>query len=375
MFFAPTARLLAAAAVALAAAIVRADDAVPALVTFSDGTSQSGSLKLIGARPLTLVPLGENKQRMFLFRDIVSVGMDIETNSMERPWVFKESGRAEKVYLDGQYPLMNFTTRITLVNGQTVSGHIISAALTLSGEKGKKKIFLTRQIKGEIGQTLNDIVFIRDIRFTGNAVAGGGPIRGSVEGFGKVLSVTALDNAREQVLTAAVTADNRFDFGNVLPGSYDLCVLTDTHALVGLSDAAPADRTGAPLQDGDLAAVNVKFPLANDFFNDRWIVRLTGNRSFAKALVYERRSNYYEASKWTPGGFLWHVEIWSWHLADPEWKLDHRNQLIRHKQKGGEQNRKLMLGKTLGAVAPNTTLHIDAGADNHATWTFIRDLN
>jgi len=352
-----------------------AEESVPAIVSFSDDTVMTGDLHLIGARPLTLVPLGEDRQRMFLFRDIVSISQDIETHSMERPWVFKESGRAEKVYLDGQYPLMNFKTRITLVTGNTVTGHVISAVLTLGGENGKKKIFLSRQIKGEIGQTLGDIAYIGSIRLTGNRAAGGGPIRGSVEGFGHVVSVTALDNAREQMLTAAVTPDNRFDFGNVLPGSYDLCVLTDTHALVGLSDAAPADRTGAPLQDGDLAAINVKFPLADDFFNDRWILRLGGNRSFAKALVYERRSDYYEASKWTPGGFLWHLEVWSWHLADPEWKLDHRSVLIRHKQKGGEQNRKLWAGKTLNAVTPGTTLRIQPEAGEHATWTFIRDLN
>ena len=347
----------------------------PAVITMSDGTVLSGKLSVIGSRPLTLVPFGEDRQRMVLFSDILSIDHQIETNSMERPWVFKESGKAEKVFLDGQYPLMNFKTRITLVSGGTLSGHIISAAMTLKSDEGSKKVFLERQIKGEVGQTLADIAYISNIRMTANALEGGGPISGSVEGFGRVESVTALDNERGQVLFARVSKDNLFDFGTVLPGSYDLCILTDTHVLVGHSDATPREAAaGGSLQEGDLAAINKKFPLADDFFNDRWILRLRGNRSFTKALVYQRRDKFYEAAKWTPGGFLWHLEVWGWHFADPDWKLDKHYFLIRHKQKGGEQNRKLMYGKALDAVTPGTACHIQPDTGAHEEWTFIRNL-
>ena len=347
----------------------------PAVITLSDGTVLSGNLSLIGARPLTLVPLGEDRQRTVLFRDILSIDHQIETNSMERPWVFKESGKAEKVYLEGQYPLINFKTRITLVSGGTLTGHIISAAMNLKSDEGTKKVFLERQIKGTMEQKLSDVVYVSNIRMTANALEGGGSISGSVEGFGHVESVTALDNERGQVLFARVAKDNQFDFGTVLPGSYDLCILTDSHVLVGHSDATPREAaSGGAFQDGDLAAINTKFPLADDFFNDRWILRLRGNRSFAKALVYQRRDKFYEAEKWTPGGFLWHLEVWGWHLADPDWKLDRHYILIRHKQKGGEKNRKLMYGKALDAVTPGSTCHIQSGTGSHEEWTFIRDL-
>ena len=347
----------------------------PAVVTFSDGTVLSGNLSLIGARPLTLVPLGEDRQRTVLFSDILSIDHQVETNSMERPWVFKESGKAEKVYLEGQYPLLNFKTRITLVNGGLITGHIISAAMNLKSDEGTKKIFIERQIKGTLEQQLADVVYVSNIRMTANVLEGGGSISGSVEGFGQVESVTALDNERGQVLFARVTKASLFDFGTVLPGSYDLCILTDTHVLIGHSDATPRESAaGSALQAGDLASINIKFPLADDFFNDRWILRLRGNRSFTKALVYQRRDKFHEAEKWTPGGFLWHLEVWGWHFADPDWKLDKHYILIRHKQKGGEQNRKLMYGKALDAVTPGSTCHIQSGTGAHEAWTFIRDL-
>lgn len=349
--------------------------AAPALVTLSDGTVLSGELRVIGARPLTLVPLGEDRQRLFLLGDMVSIEQEVEKASMERPWVFKESGKAEKVYSDGEYPLLNFQTRITLVNGSVVTGHVISVVLTLKTDAGQKKLFLQRQIKGTLEQKVADVTYARSVRLTSSAIEGGGALCGSVEGFGRVESVAALDNGREQILLAKVTKDNRFDFGTVLPGSYDLCVLTDTHALTGHSDATPAGKTGAALQAGDWAAINAKFPLADDFFNDRWILQLRGHRGFAKALIYKRRADYYEAERWTPGGFLWHLEVWSWHFADPDWKVDRRYILIRHKQKGGEQNRKLMTGKMLDAVAPGQTLRIQANEEKENEWHFIRDLN
>lgn len=348
---------------------------VPCEVAFSDDTRVSGELSLVGSRPLTLVPAGDNHQRMIRLEDMVSLEHAVEKSSLERPWVFKESGRAEKVYLEGQYPLLNFKTTIVLVSGEVVSGHVLSAAFTLKTDEGTRKIFLQRQIKGEVGQALADVVYPGHLRLTAAACAGGGPLAGRVEGFGRVESVTALDNERGNVLFARTTPDGRFDFGVVLPGRYDLCVLTDTHVLVGHSDAVPAGAaSGAALQAADADAVRAKVPLADDFFKDRFLVGLCGNRSLAKALMYERRSDYYEASKWTPGGFLWHVEVWTWHLAGDEWKIDQRHILVRHKQKGGEAKRTLVHCARLDAVSPGTVCVVDAEAAKREGWNVLRDL-
>ena len=358
----------------LASHAAAAGDAVPVMVTFSDYSVIAGDVRVIGSRPLTLVPDGEDRQRMFQLADIVTIEHVVEKASMERPWTFKEAGKPEKIYLEGEYPLINFKTRLTLINGSVISGHVISVVLAFKSDAGQQKLFLQRQIKGTKEEKLSDVVYVTSIRMTANAVTEGKSISGLVEGFGNVVSVTALDNERGLVLFAKVTPDNRFDFGTVLPGSYDLCILTDTHALTGHSDSVPSDKIGEPLQDGDLAAINKKFPLADDFFKDRWILRLRGNRTFAKALIYKRRADYYEAERWTPGGFLWHLEVWSWHLADPDWKVDRRYILIRHKQKGGEQNRKLMVGKMLDSVKTGSVLQIQAGEGKDEAWQFIRDL-
>jgi hypothetical protein len=365
--------LLSTVAIALCAMPLHAANYTPAVITLNDRTVISGNIRFIGARPLTMVPDGDNRQHKFQLSDIVAIDHFPENASMQKPWVFKESGRAEKVYLDGEYPLVNLKTRISLVNGKQITGHIISVGLYFKSEQVKRKFFLKRQIKGSKTQKLEDVIYIRNIRMTSNQVQDGGNISGMVQNFGRVISVSALDNAREQVIFATVAADGSFDFGTVLPGSYDICILTDTHVLTGLSDETPAERRGDPLQSGDIDGIREKFPLADDFFNDRWVVRLRGNRNFAKSLVYKRRADYYESERWTPGGFLWHLEIWSWHLAGEEWKVDRRSILIRHKQKSGEHNRKLLVGDLLSAVCPGKKLQLKGGEDNEK-WSFIRDL-
>ncbi len=347
---------------------------VTATVTLSDGTTASGALSIIGARPLTMVPLNEERQRHYMLRDIVSITHHPENASLERPWLFRESGRTDKLYLEGQYPLLNFKTTLHLVNGENISGHIISAAFRFNQQGKRNKLFLQRQIKGEIGQSIAEITYPTQIRFN-NPLSTTSTLTGTVTGFGKLESATALDNQRCQIVYATTSPDNSFDFGPLLPGTYDLCLLTSTHVLTAISDATPSEATGDPLQPADLPAINQLFPLADEFFNDRWILSLHGHRGFAKTLVYMRRSDYYEADRWTPGGFLWHLEVWGWHLADTDWKLDKHYMLIRHKQKGGEANRRLMTNPTLAALTPGTSLTITPQESDNEKWTFIRNLD
>ena len=76
-----------------------------ALITFSDGTTASGRLTVMGSRPLT-INLQKDKRsrdRKIELSDIVLLTQKLEKASMERPWMFKESGKTDKVYFEGEY--------------------------------------------------------------------------------------------------------------------------------------------------------------------------------------------------------------------------------------------------------------------------------
>lgn len=356
----------------LLAATASAEEWHKADIEMSDGKMLSGELAILGSRPLTMIPAGSSYERKILLDDIISISQIIEKQEMNKPWKYKEDGKVDKIYFEGTYPFMNFGTEVLLTSGQIARGHIISLPFRFKGE-GPKKIFLNKQEKGEVGQTMSDLIYPVKITFTERHGIPTVPLSGTVEGYGKLLKVSALDNQRETVCFATIK-NNSFEFRNLLPGTYDVFILTDSYVLAGMSGDGPENLKGSPLPENAMTELKKVFPLADDFFNDRWILDLAGNTSFAKTMAYFRRADVYNAKKHLNGGFLWHLDIWSWHLAGSEWKIDRRYIMLRHKQQGGEMNRKLIMFKQLEAVKPGTEINLNAEQDGNAG-KFIRNLN
>ena len=310
-----------------------------ALITFSDGSTASGRLTVMGSRPLT-INLQKDKRsrdRKIELSDIVLLTQKVEKASMERPWMFKESGKTDKVYFEGEYPLIHFETEILLVSGEVVRGHIISIPFRFKGN-GPSKLFLNRQIKGKNGQKMADLKYISKIAFPRKADSSARTVSGSVSGFGTLQEAAAVDRRRHVVVNAEIRG-GCFLFPNLLPGEYDLFLLTEDAVLAGFSGT---DRFPESLK--------ADFKLADDFFRQRWLLLLDGTRT----LVYKRRAEFHAAKKHVNGGFLWHLEIWNWHTAGEEWKLDSRDMPLRRMQKGGEKNRTLYRLKSLSGIVPGT---------------------
>lgn len=360
--------------VCLMAWAVRADEWFQVRIEYSDGSVKNGRLAILGNRPLTLNPAGSKYQRKILLSDVASIDQVVEKQSMNRPWAYKESGRNERIYFDGEYPFIEFGTAVTLTGGEIVRGHVISLPFRFESGKSKEKFFLPRQIKGKVGQTMEQTVYPVRVVFD-NPKAVVKDIVVKMSGLGKTVKVAALDCRRENVIFADPDKDGGYRFSRLLPGAYDLFILTDEYALAGMSGAGPdAVAAGEPLPSGSMAELQKVFPLADDFFKDRWILDLQGNSAFAKTLVYKRRADFYAADKHTSGGFVWHLDIWSWHLAGKEWKIDRRYIMLRHKQQGSEKIRRLYFFDRLAGVSPGATLELKA-EDLENGGKFIRNLD
>ncbi|MFA6716131.1 MAG: hypothetical protein WCS27_12190 [Victivallaceae bacterium] len=340
-------------------------------IELSDGRRISGKLSLMGVRPLTVTPSGAKYQQKILLSDILTLTQIVREQKMNRPWLYKEAGKVEKMYLEGTYPFINFTTEIVLTSGKVIRGDIVSAAFRFKGQ-GPGKLFLTRQIKGRVGEKMDDLVYPLKIIFNNRKTAVK-PIIVKLSGAGKIQSAAALDNKRKLVRFGK-TAGSKIVFDELLEADYDIYILTDSEVLGGLSGSGPDGRKGGALPDNALAELNKVFPLADDFFSERRILALGGNEKFCKTLVYKRREKYYHSDKHTPGGWIWHLDIWSWHLAGNEWKIDRRYIMVRHKQKGGEKIRKLFLTKALGAVKPGAELTVDLNGKRQNGIKFITEL-
>ena len=324
-----------------------------AMVTFSNGTSVEGKLSIMGSRPFYINTSKDTrtKDRKVELDDIVSITQKVEQATMERPWMYKESGKTDKIYFEGEYPLLNFETELLLVSGEVLRGHIISLPLRFKG-KGPSKLFLQRQIKGEVGQKLEDIEYVASITFE-RKVLEAKAISGIVDNNGHLLQACAVDRERHFVQTARIQG-NSFSFPQLLPGKYDIFVMTE--------DAVLAGFTGSGEIPDELQK---NFTLADDFFKERFILRIDGTRT----LVYKRRADFYHSKKHVGKGYIWHLEIWNWHKAGDEWKLDSRDLPLRVKQKDTKAKR-LYGMKVLEAVEPGTEIKLGKEQEND----FIRDL-
>lgn len=324
-----------------------------AMVTFSNGTSVEGKLSIMGSRPFYINTSKDTrtKDRKVELDDIVSITQKVEQATMERPWMYKESGKTDKIYFEGEYPLLNFETELLLVSGEVLRGHIISLPLRFKG-KGPSKLFLQRQIKGDVGQKLEDIEYVASITFE-RKVQEAKAISGIVDNNGHLLQACAVDRERHFVQTARIQG-NSFSFPQLLPGKYDIFVMTE--------DAVLAGFTGSGEIPDELQK---NFTLADDFFKERFILRIDGTRT----LVYKRRADFYHAKKHVGKGYIWHLEIWNWHKAGDEWKLDSRDLPLRVKQKDTKAKR-LYGMKALEAVEPGTEIKLGKEQEND----FIRDL-
>jgi hypothetical protein len=80
----------------------------------------------------------------------------------EAEWRFKESGHDEKVYSGKTYPARETQYKVKLVNGDELTGGIVAPIAVRSSTESKRSV-LNKRSKGEVGQTLKDLVYIKSI--------------------------------------------------------------------------------------------------------------------------------------------------------------------------------------------------------------------
>lgn len=342
--------------------------AEPAVILYSDGSSRSGELSIMGNRPLILRLPDSKIQRKFQLADLVSITQSVESATMNRPWLYTEAGKVDKTYLEGSYPFINFATEVELVSGEKLKGHLISLAFRLRGGQGNGKLFLTRQIKGKVGETLEEKVYPVTIRFPKAEKSPAKPVTGKLSGYGKLQAATLLDVERNVVCPGTVKTDGSFQFPPLLPGNYELYLRTDRFLLYGLA--------GKPVKPGELDGIRRVVPLADDFFPDRRLLEANGDTKRARALLYKRRSNFYAAEKHVPGGgYVWHLDIWNFHFDGEAWKLDTRQIPVRYKQPGSDSPRKLLKFDRLGRVTPGDHIELKDGEKGENEGQFICNLD
>ena len=141
------------------------DDAVPGYVELSNGVIRPGWLYLTREKRLKIYDETVQRQREIPWAAVERIECEVKTEWMEREWKFKETASDEKIYTGRKYPAREYIHTITLRGGRTITGPLSAVVYLQSSPKGEVEQFLlNKRNKGEPGQTMKSLIYVKQIK-------------------------------------------------------------------------------------------------------------------------------------------------------------------------------------------------------------------
>jgi len=142
----------------------RRGDAMPGVIELSDGNQLPGGLYTTVEKPWIVWSEATKSWRRVDFLTLLSVEAVVEEERMELDWRWKGMGEPEKVYTGRKYPMRRMHWRFKLIDGSVVEGSTKGQPVfvELAG-KVSGPLILGERMKGELGQTLGDLAYVRKI--------------------------------------------------------------------------------------------------------------------------------------------------------------------------------------------------------------------
>ena len=134
-------------------------DALTATVTMSDGTILTGSITTTAGKPIRIWDEAAAEYRDVPLKLIASFAAEVVWQRQQPEWKFVESGSDIKEMTGRSYPARELIYTTTLVNGQHIRGGIV-APLYFEHPQQRRTLVLNKRQKGEIGQSLDQLVFV-----------------------------------------------------------------------------------------------------------------------------------------------------------------------------------------------------------------------
>ncbi|MBI3270102.1 MAG: hypothetical protein HYZ53_13840 [Planctomycetes bacterium] len=338
-----------AALLALAATLplpgARADapPARPGKLTLSTGEAFSGALFLAEGKSLDIYDVEHKRRHPLTLAEISSIAVEIEEERMQDGWMFLEEGSDKKVKLPFQYPVRKYLTLITLTGGQVIRGHAVSPIYLRAGEEERRFLLLSDQ-KGEKGQPLKDLAYVREVCFDADApspsAAPGGASPAPITP--RLASLLATLNGAREACIVDAERDKGFPMKaprhgylfraeGLLPGAYDLWVRGENGLFGALSVPPPAD--GRALSEPDREAIRERIRSIEEFFDEKLILQIVGGLDRAKLLLEMRRTKPTSMKDEASGASFKFIrwELWTLHRLETTWEIDARIFLFREK--------------------------------------------
>ncbi len=275
-----------------------------AVVTLSDGGRHEGTLAFTGGRKPSFFDVAKQKRFELDPAEIVRVAVSVEEEKLQQGWMFLEESRHDKVKLPYTYPLRKLLTAVTLASGETLEGHV-TAVFYLETESDERRFFLMTDQKGEKGQSLEDLVYVKEVVLPNRKA--GGKSAGTIRVPPGPAAVVNLD--REVSFQPPFTS---------LPtGRYDVFLFRGASVRYGL--------TGGPVAPEDRKAIEGKIALVEEFFTGKRIVAAAREGDTVRALMELTRKEASHDAGWRFARW----EVWTLEPTALTWNV--RKRLFLHR--------------------------------------------
>ncbi len=136
----------------------------PGTLVLSNGEKYSGPLSTTPEQPFRV--FDEEKKDYFdvPLSTVKSMKAVVLWERQEREWKFKASGSDQKEYSGKTYPARETQYTITLQDGRTLTGSL-AAPIYVQTPGGQRLFVLHKRDKGAVGQSLDDLVYVREVEF------------------------------------------------------------------------------------------------------------------------------------------------------------------------------------------------------------------
>jgi hypothetical protein len=158
------------------------DDAVFGYLELSDATVFPGKIYLTRDKRLKIYDDQLKRQREVPLRAIRKIECAVKKEWMEKEWRFKESALNQKVYTGRSYPAREYVHTITLDDGRTIAGPLAEIVYVepIADSPGQaqphgspKRFLLNKRGKGEVGDDLKSLTYVRVIKLGDEALEEG----------------------------------------------------------------------------------------------------------------------------------------------------------------------------------------------------------
>jgi len=170
-----------------------AGEGVRGTVELSSGERVEGRLSLQQGLALELFDTEAKEWRELRLEELARLEARVRSEDLEKEWRWKEAGSDEKVYTGRAYPRRWLDHEATMKDGRRFRGHVRGAVLLLeetprepdpgkpaAGTSPAKRRFVIKQYeRGALGQTLEDLVYVKAVVIGERPAAGGSPREGT----------------------------------------------------------------------------------------------------------------------------------------------------------------------------------------------------